>query len=398
MVGFVVRIKLLRLSSCKANSFVGSVAHIHAPASKLISFFSSDATRASSDDEDDAFTKSYLINSCGLNPNLLSKKLNLKSADKPNAVLACLRNHGFGDTQIANVVQKQPSVLLSDPEKTLIPKLQLLASLGASPAVVAKIIEKSPTILQMSLNRKLVPSFLYLKSLLGTDKNVVQALLRCAWLLRSKVETSIAPNIGVLRQLGMPEHVIIQCLRLRPATLFLSAARFKEVVEQAKEMGFDPKHSIFIAALSALAQNSKETWEKKSQTFRKWGWSDTELLNAFTKGPQFISFSKKKIDEVMDLMVNTMGFSPSSVAECPWIIYCSVKKLTARCSVIQILEANGVIKRADYKISALTIGESQFLKRFVTRHEDILPELLDVYCKALKDGKLFQVCHPIRAA
>ncbi|KAL9677016.1 hypothetical protein QQ045_005242 [Rhodiola kirilowii] len=299
-----VRIRLLRLSSCNANSFAGSVAHGRAPASKLISFFSSDATRAPSDDKDDAFTK----------------------------------NHGFGDTQISNLVQKEPSVLLADPEKTLIPKIQLLASLGASPAVFAKIIENSPTILRMSLDRKLVPSLLYLKvkDLLGTDEKVVQALLHYAWLL---------------------SRTII-----------------------------------------SITKNSKETWEKKCETFRKWGWSDTELSNAFTEGPQFISFSQKKIDEVMDLMVNTMGFSPSSVAERPWIIYCSVKKLTARCSVIQILEVNGVIKRADYTISALTTGESQFLKRFVTRHKDILPELLDVYCKALKDGKLFQVCHPIRAA
>ncbi|KAL9677376.1 hypothetical protein QQ045_005605 [Rhodiola kirilowii] len=170
-----------------------------------------DATRASSDDKDDAFTNSYLTESCGLNPNvanLLTKKLNLKSADKPNAVLACLRNHGFGDTQISNVL---PWVL---------PRQLLLRS------------SKSlPTILRMSLDRKLVPSLSYLKGLLSTDEKVVQALLHYAWLLRSKVETSIAPNIDVLRQLGMPEHVIIQCLRFRPDTLFHSAARFKEVVE-----------------------------------------------------------------------------------------------------------------------------------------------------------------------
>ncbi|KAL9674698.1 hypothetical protein QQ045_002896 [Rhodiola kirilowii] len=397
MLGFV-SIRLLRSSSYKAYSFAASVAHSHDPTSTLISFFSSDAARAPSDDKDDAFTKSYLINSCGLNPNAanrLSKKFNLKSADKPDAALACLRNHGFGDTQISSIVQKHPSFLLADPEKTLTPKIQLLASLGASSAVVAKIIEKYPTVLHMSVDMKLVPSLLYLKSLLGTDENVVQALLRYASLLRSKVETSVAPNLDVLRKLGMPEHVISQCLKHRTDILFHSAARFKKAVEQAKEMGFDPKLFIFIEAMAAFTQISKETWEKKCEALQKWGWSDTELLNAFTKGPRLMIFSEKKIDQVMNLLVNTMGFSPSSVAECPWLICSSMKRLIARCSVIQILEADGVIKRADYKIGALRINEPRFIKRFVTKHEDIFPDLLDAYCKALKDGNIFQACQPI---
>lgn len=52
-----------------------------------------------------------------------------------------LRNHGFTDTQISKIVKASPQVLSANTQKTLLPKIEFLSSIGISgtdiPAVIS---------------------------------------------------------------------------------------------------------------------------------------------------------------------------------------------------------------------------------------------------------------------
>lgn len=58
-----------------------------------------------------------------------SKKVHFDSPDKPNAVLNFLGKLGFRKSQISEVVKRKPDLLASNPEKTLLPKIEYVANL-----------------------------------------------------------------------------------------------------------------------------------------------------------------------------------------------------------------------------------------------------------------------------
>nr|KYP46718.1 hypothetical protein KK1_031683 [Cajanus cajan] len=100
----------------------------------------------------DTFTVSYLVNSCGVSPTLakeLSKRVNLKTPDGPNAVIDLLSNYGFSKTQIAKLVEKHPLVLVAKAENTLLPKLKFLRSIGVSNTDLPKILLRNHVILML---------------------------------------------------------------------------------------------------------------------------------------------------------------------------------------------------------------------------------------------------------
>lgn len=82
-----------------------------------------------------SFTVSYLINSCGLSPEVaisISEKLKFESSDdRPDTVLALLRNQGFKNAHISKLISRRPSLLLiTRPEKSCCPNSNFWAPLG----------------------------------------------------------------------------------------------------------------------------------------------------------------------------------------------------------------------------------------------------------------------------
>ncbi|CAK9318538.1 unnamed protein product [Citrullus colocynthis] len=65
-----------------------------------------------------------------------------------------------------------------------------------------------------------------------------------------------------------PEKTI---LLYQPRVFLVSSIRFKEIVEEVKEMGFNPLRLKFVLAVFALRAMSKSTWDKKIGVYRKWG-------------------------------------------------------------------------------------------------------------------------------
>ncbi|XWS53649.1 hypothetical protein CRYUN_Cryun10bG0018800 [Craigia yunnanensis] len=251
-----------------------------------------------------SFTVSYLINKCGLSPEsafLVSKVVDFETPDKPDSVIAFFKNHGFSEPQITSLIRSWPRVLLSDVKKTILPKLQFLKSKGVSSPDLAKILGNHPTILSRSLENHISPSFNFLSNLLKSDE-----------------------------------------------------AAIKENVEKVKEMGFNPMRMTFVVAILILNFITKSKWDRKFYIYKKCGWSEKEIVDAFRKYPSFISVSEEKILKIMDFLVNKMGLQSSVIAKYPRVITQSLEKR--------------IVPR-----------EESFIEKFVNRYKADAPELLKLY-------------------
>ena len=329
-----------------------------------------------------SFTVSYLVNSCGLSPETAisaSEKIHFENPKNPDSVLALLRNSGCTNTHITKIVTKLPSLLLVDPEKTLLPKLEFFCSMGFSSARVASMLSPDPSLLGRSLEKVLIPKYNFLKSVDISNEDAIKVLRRSSWSSSGNLERNIAANIAVLRETGVPISRI-SYLVTRYHAISLRSDKFSENVKKVVEMGFNPLKFTFLDALQAFCQTTESTRQQKMEMYRRWGWSEDEILSAFRRRPQCMQLSEKKVNKVLDFLVNKMGWQPAVVARAPVAICLNFeKRVVPRCSVVKVLLLKGLIKK-DLKLGTfLNLPVGDFLDKYVIKYEDDIPQLLDVY-------------------
>ncbi|XP_075524456.1 transcription termination factor MTERF15, mitochondrial-like [Primulina tabacum] len=328
-------------------------------------------------------TFSFLINSCGLSPELavsVSEKVRFENTEKPNFVVTMLKNYGFSQKQIARVVCKRPKILMCK-KKALLPKLEFFQSVGFPMAQLANVIARDPTLLSRSLENQLIPSYNFLKSMLVTDDRVAIAMQQSRRISRQNPTKNIAPNVAVLRELEVPESCIMLLLTHHPETLVEETDVFKEAVKKILEMGFDPLRSTFVLALHVVAEKTnRRIWDQCYETYRSWGWSKDDVYLAFRRHPNCMILSQNKISRTMDFLVNNMGWDSQIVLSCPAVLLFNLeKRIIPRCSVIQVLSSRGLISK-EVKLSVFLLpSEARFLEKFVTKYEEEVPQLFDVY-------------------
>ena len=316
-----------------------------------------------------SFTVSYLIDSCGLSHKdalSASKFFSFETPDKPNAVLAFFNSHGFSKSQISKIVKSLPRLLASDPDKTLLPKLQFFYSKGASRPDVTKIVVSTPGILYRSLENQIIPSFNFFKDFLQSDEMAITVIKRFSRILLFDLHTYVASNINALQEFGVPKSNIAGLLMNRPMAFMVRPNLFRENLEEVKKMGFNPSQMKFVIAIHAMRAMGKSTWERKSDVYKRWGWSEEEIRLAFIKLPRCMTHSEDKIMATMDFFVNKMGRESSLIARRPLLISLSLeKRIIPRYSVIQVLLSKGLIKNDTSLVVLFESTEKMFLRKFV---------------------------------
>ncbi|KAK8511148.1 hypothetical protein V6N13_013567 [Hibiscus sabdariffa] len=331
-----------------------------------------------------SFTVSYLIKNCGLSPESAlsaSKRVSFQTPNQPDSVVAFLKSHGFSKPQIATMVGKLPHLLLSKVEKTLLPKITFFNSKGISSSDLAKLFAKDPKVFEISLEKKIIPLFNFLSNLFQSDNDALGVLIRWPRFLQYNVDSCILPNANVLRQNGVPELNIVKGFRRIPNIISAAPIVFKENVEKVKKMGFNPERFDFVLAVFVLGSMSKSTWERKFDVYKKCGWSEKEILEAFRRFPWALALSEDKIKAVMDFLVNVMGFQVSSIAKYPTLLGLSMeKRIVPRGLFIEDLMSMGLLEKKLGLRMLFGITEEVFLKRFVYCFgEEKASELLKLY-------------------
>lgn len=276
-------------------------------------------------------------------------------------------------------------MLLADPDKTLKPKFELFNSLGAPQDAVLEIISKCPRILTTSVEKRLMPVLNCLMSVGGSAKEVLSLLAGSHRMLMIASSNVLERNVAVLRDVGMPDSMIWRFVLMNGYSPLTPSDRFKVLVVKALEMGFDPKKHNFGDAVNSFATVSQANWDRKVSTFKNWGWSDAEFLAAFKKQPRLMVVSEKKIEGILEYLVNIMGIEATVIAGCPNVLkYSLEKRIIPRCSVVQVLITKGLLEKNEYSISSVvTLTNDDFLLAFVERYKEIHDELMTAYSQRI---------------
>ncbi|KAK9135120.1 hypothetical protein Syun_014450 [Stephania yunnanensis] len=370
---------------CLLRRRLSSLTVINPSQSQLLRPISSTPPPQNPPDQSSSFTVSYLVNSCGLSPESAlsaSKKVRLKSPSKPDLVLHFFRNHGFSNTQIANLTTKLPLLLLANPQKTLLPKLEFLKQVGLPDREIANFLSTDPTFLFRSLDRKIKPAYQYLKGLLGSDEKVAAAInSSCSsWVLQFNLQRLNNQKVEILRKHGVSKENIVKLALNSPNSFSKSNDRFEELVRNVSERGFDPCRSMFVHAIDVLSGMKIDTLEAKMQLFRSYRWSEDDIASAIRKQPFCVSISEEKLKKGLDFFMSKLKWKSSDFVKYPYMLGLSLqKRVIPRWMVIQRLLSKCLIKDGISIASVLLLTEAKFVHKFLVKYESEAPEILKLY-------------------
>ncbi|KAL1206101.1 Transcription termination factor MTERF15 [Cardamine amara subsp. amara] len=243
-----------------------------------------------------SFTVSYLIDSLGLTTKLaesISMKANFEEKGNPDSVLKLLRSYGFTDSQISSIITTYPKFLVENPEKSLSAKLHFLKLNGASRSELTEIVSKVPKILGKRREKWIINYYDYVKDILQDQDKIFKST--------KKKDTNRTRNVSVLRELGVPERLLLNLLISR-AKPVCGKEKFEESVKKIVEMGFDPTSPKFVSALYVFYELSDETIEQKVNAYQKLGLSENEVWAVFKKWPFSLKYSEKKIIQTFETL------------------------------------------------------------------------------------------------
>ncbi|CAI8590085.1 unnamed protein product [Vicia faba] len=329
------------------------------------------------------FTISYLVTNLGFSletATRASKSVRFKTSEKPDTVIATFRNFGFSDSQISYVVSKAPDILTCNPYKRILPKFEFLFSKGASNSDVVEIVVRSPRILYASLDNRIIPTFEWVRRFFSSDDEVIQYLLkyRCFY-----GYDSVANNVKLLLDHGVTESNIRHLLLRSPS--ILSCYDLRKPMNRVKEMGSnDPSNVNVSKALLGIRSMTK------SQVFvyKKWGWSDEMVLEAFRKRPVSMLSSEDKINKVMSFWVNELGWNSSALVKRVEIFSYSLEnRIIPRGCVISYLISKGLIEKNVELSTPFAVSEKMFLEMYVQRFKEERHNLLKLYQEKMDGGK-----------
>ncbi|VFQ61078.1 unnamed protein product [Cuscuta campestris] len=344
----------------------------------------------------DSFIVSYLVDRLGFAPEKAlsaSNYLKFETLDKPESVISFLKSNGFTETQISKLVRKCPTVILSNPQNTLLPKIDFFKSLGFTEEDYTVMLSGSPGIFTRGLENTLSPTVDFFKQFLSSPDTLKVALKRSSWTLSSPARSAMKDNVQLLMEMEVPESRIAHYLRHQPRMFAKEKDRFRKILDEVKGMGFDPSKKTFLSAVHVSCSMNKSTWKKKISVYKKWGLSEDEILQVFGKNPWIMACSEEKIVLAMDFLVNRMGFKASDILRTPMLIFLSLKKrIIPRCVVYQTLVAEGLLKN-DLKLLTrmLIVQEKIFQTKYLKCYEENVPDLLKLYQGATSHGFFKQV-------
>ncbi|XP_013463269.2 uncharacterized protein [Medicago truncatula] len=327
-----------------------------------------------------SFAVSYLINNFGFSPQFASKlcstyKVCFKTNQKPDSVVNFFRNHGFSDTQLCHIIIKEPRLLSCKPCKTLLPKFQFCLSKGASTSDIIKIVCKSPHFLYSSLENQIVPTYELVYRFLQSDNDIIACSIQNPALLSHRL---VPHNIQFLIDNGVTHSNIAKLLRYWSPTF--QTHHMLKLVEELKVLGFNPSKVTFGVALRAKTSVSKTLWKEKVDAFKKWGWSDEDIMKAFKKRPDSMLTSIDKVNLVMGFWVNQLGWDAMAIAKTPLILSLSLEKtIIPRALVVQYLLSKGLRNKSASLTYPFVVTEKRFLDRFIKHFENEASNMLKLY-------------------
>ncbi|XP_058758389.1 uncharacterized protein LOC131631621 [Vicia villosa] len=331
--------------------------------------FTAAAATTTADSDKKSFTISYLTNNCGLSPQdalKVSKRFTFETPEKPNSVITFFKTQGFSDDQIQSIIRRNPQLILSNPIKTILPKLQFLASKGASPTDIVATVTGSPYFLTSSSLKRIIQTFELVRTFCPSDQKAITSIIAYPSFV---CDMRVKPNLQFLLVSGVNRSGIYHLLRSRPSVI--CSTDLRKAVEEIKELGFHPLKYNFCVALLAKRGISKSLWDTKVDALKSWGCSEDVILDAFKRQPYFMLRSSDKLNAVMQFWVKELEWDPSVLMAAPELFGLSLeKRLVPRASVVRYLLSKGLIKKSARLYTPFKISDVLFMKKYVDCYEE----------------------------
>ncbi|CAL5184391.1 unnamed protein product [Lathyrus oleraceus] len=334
-----------------------------------------------------SFQVSYLINNFDFSPQLASKlcsthRLAFKTTRNPDSVLNFFTDYGFSNSQLRHIIAKSPWLLSCNLSKRVLPKFQFFLSKGASISDIVNLVSRNPRVLSPSLENYIAPTYELLYRILQSDKDIIASAIQTPNLLG---HSPLRRNITMLIQNGVSDSNIAIILRSWTGSRALQMSGIASLLEELKDLGFDPSKHVFAVALIAKTSVTKTRWKEKVDAFKNWGWSDEDVIVAFKRQPYCRLTSIEKINLVMSFWVNQLGWDALALVKQPGVLgYSLEKRIIPRASVVQFLLMNGLRNKNASLTSPFVVPEKVFLDRFIKRFENESSYLLNLYEEKLK--------------
>ncbi|KAM7465763.1 hypothetical protein LguiB_013325 [Lonicera macranthoides] len=344
-----------------------------------------------------SFTVQYLMNTCGFpleDALSASKKLQLNEnkSHKHQSVLEILRSFHFCDTHVTKLLIKCPKILKMKVNSNLKPKLEYLRDNGLEGRLLPDLIVSNPEILSKSLNGFVKPRLEFLKKYLHTNDRVFGAVKRTFGLWRINLNGITERNIELLLSEGVTTRSIERWVFWQPRTLMHRFDRIVYAIRTVKELGLDPSSFRCVRAIQVLLSISHSTWNQKAQNFKTLGWSEEMIWSAFKRYSMCFGLSEENVRRTMDFYVNTMKLKPEVIAAQPSLLaYAMNTRIRPRYSVIKVLECWKLLKKKFKVCWVFRLTEKDFLEKFVDKHLDQIPNLLEVYRGTIAVEKMDQL-------
>jgi mTERF domain-containing protein len=307
-----------------------------------------------------------------------SKLVQFGTPEKFNSVIDIFKIYGFSDTQINQIVKQAPNIVNCDPNKRILPKFEFLSSKGASNSEIVEIVWRSPRILYSSLENNIIPTFELVRRFIPSDKKVIERILRCKFFFG---HYNVIKNVNLLLDEGVTDSNIRCLLLKRPSILLSNDMIIRNALNVVKEMGFnDPSNVNFVIALLAIGAMSKSRWDAKVLVFKRWGWSEEMVLEAFRKRALCMLVSVEKINKVMRFWVNELDWNSSALVKRPEIFSYSLEnRIIPRASVVSYLISKGLIEKNVELSTPFSVIEKVFLEKYVHCFKEERHDLLKLY-------------------
>ncbi|MED6174186.1 hypothetical protein PIB30_066634 [Stylosanthes scabra] len=192
------------------------------------------------------------------------------------------------------------------------------------------------------------------------------------------MDSRLPKNTKFLADAGVSNSAIGYLIRVRVGALICSDLR--KTVDEVKKLGIDPSQVKFAIALLAKRSDRKLLWDAKVDILKSWGWSKEVMSKAFKTNPLYMLTSKDKINEVMKLWVNQLGWDALALAKIPFIFgYSLERRIIPRAFVLQYLLAKGLRNKNDNINTPFFVSEAEFIEKFVECFKEERSQLLKIY-------------------
>ncbi|CAL9102625.1 unnamed protein product [Musa textilis] len=338
---------------------------IHLSSYQLCCLFNFSTAKDQSSEHRSNFIVVDSLQSCELSSEKAAKTAKYQSCHKNSSSLSIefFKQSGWSDAQVMKLIQRSPLLLRAKVETVLKPRMRSLKDMGFSDTEIVQLVSSCPTVL---LLRDIKPKISFWRSLLGSNERLLKASRRNSFLLASSMARKIEPNLSLLRECGISDKRIADMVVTAPAIMGRSNKYMKEAVKYVEELGVPCNCRMFPYALSIVAGTNRARFDATFATLMNFGFSLPDAIAVFRKQPAIWFFSANNICDKMTFLTKEAGCELAYIISHPGILgYSLEKRMRPRYEILNFLEQNKLLDKVCGLQYVMTLSEEKFRKQFL---------------------------------